>query len=207
MLQNINRIAKDKDLHDIRRQLLNLKTKGSQIYSQHIPSHKNIIPSPSSDLNSQDIIRQRSIVNHSKLTLSLFHSRLNTVLYYWLKSSALLLNCWLFNWKQQYPPLCHVCFSTDETIQNVLFNCQALSEETISLKRFCFLAKIPNTYTAILNSNLPWHINCKIFKASVNILKRDKLFSVLLKHEEINWKGDDLLIDFDCTEESRSEKE
>ena len=70
-------------LYNIRRQLLNLKTKGNQIYFQHVPSHKGtnyngmadslatkastLIPSPSSDLNSRDIIRQRSNVNHSKL--------------------------------------------------------------------------------------------------------------------------------------------
>ena len=93
LLQNNSRMANDKDLCNIRRKLLNLKTKASHIYFQHIQSHKGIshndkadslavmasmlIPNPFSDLNSHDIIRQRSNVNHIKLFLSLFH-RLNT---------------------------------------------------------------------------------------------------------------------------------
>ena len=28
------------------------------------------------------------------------------------------------------------------------------------------------TYTAILDSNLPWEIDCKIFKAAIDILKK-----------------------------------
>ena len=67
LIQNINRTANDKDLYNIRRQLLNLKIKGNEVYFQHFPSHKGIkcnnmadslaakasmlIPSPSSDLN------------------------------------------------------------------------------------------------------------------------------------------------------------
>ena len=94
LLQNNSRVADDKDLCNIRRKLLNLKTKASHIYFQHIPSHKGIshndkadsfavkasmlIPNPFSDLNSHDIIRQRSNVNHIKLFLSPFHTRLNT---------------------------------------------------------------------------------------------------------------------------------
>ena len=131
-------------------------------------------PSPLSDLNSRDIIRQRSNDNHSKLTLSPFHTRLHTVLYYRLKSGALLLNSLLFNWKLHHSPLCRVCFSTDETIQHVLFDCQPLSVETISLKRLCYIANIPNTYTVILISNLPWHLDRKIFKASIDILKKSQ---------------------------------
>ena len=92
-------------------------------------------------LNSRDIITQRSNANHSKLTLSLFHTRVNTVLYYRLKSAALLLNSLLFNWKLHHSPLCRVCFSADETIQHISFNYQAQNEETIALKRFCSLAK------------------------------------------------------------------
>ena len=114
-----------------------------------------LIPSPSSDLSSRDIIRQRSIVSHSKLISSLCHTKLNTALYYRLKTGALLLNSFLFKWKLNHFLICRVRFSTDETIQHVLFDCQVLSEETISLKCFCSLAKIPNTYTAILTSNLP----------------------------------------------------
>ena len=91
LLKKIHGIANDKDLFNIRRQLLNLQAKGNQIYFQHVPSHKGIKyndtadllaakasllnPSPLSDLNSRDIIRQRSNVNHSKLTLSPFHTR------------------------------------------------------------------------------------------------------------------------------------
>jgi hypothetical protein len=56
-------------------------------------------PGPLSDLNSRNIIRQRSNVNQSKLTLFRFHSRLHAVLYYRLKSGALFLNSLLFNWK------------------------------------------------------------------------------------------------------------
>ena len=63
-----------------------------------------LIPSPFSGLNSQYIIRQRSNVNHSKLILSPFHTRLNTVLYYQLKSGTLLLNSLLFNWKLHHSP-------------------------------------------------------------------------------------------------------
>ena len=132
-------------------------------------------PSPLSDLNSRDIIRQRSNVNHSKLTLSPFHSRLHTVLYYRLKSGALLLNSLLFNWKLHHSPLCQVCFSTDETIQHVLFDCQPLSVETISLKRLCYMANIPNTCTAILNSKLPWYTDRKTFKASIDIIKKKQI--------------------------------
>ena len=115
LIQNINRIANDKDLYNIRRHLFNLKIKGNEVYFQHVPSHKGIkyndmadslaakasmsIPSPSSDLNSQDFIRQRSNVNQSKLILSSFHTRLNTVIYYWLNSGALLLSSLLFKWK------------------------------------------------------------------------------------------------------------
>ena len=131
-----------------------------------------LIPSPFSGLNSQYIIRQRSNVNHSKLILSPFHTRLNTVLNYQLKSGALLLNSLLFNWKLHHSLVCKVCFSADETIQHLLFDCQAQSEETIALKRFCSLAKIPNTYTAIMDSNLSWDIDCKIIKASIDILKK-----------------------------------
>jgi len=186
LIQNTNRIANDKDLFNIRRQLLNLRIKGNGAYFQNVPIHRGIkyndradspeakafmlIPSPSSDLNLQDIIRQRSNVNDSKLILSPFHTRLNTVLYYRLKSGALLLSSLLFNWKLHHSLLCRVCFSADETIQHILFDCQAQSEETIALKRFCSLAKIPNTYTAILDSNLPWEIDRKIFKAAIDIL-------------------------------------
>ena len=74
------------------------------------------------------------------------------MLYYRLKSGALLLNSLFFNWKLRHSPLCRVCVSTDETIQHVFFDCQGLSEETISLNHFCSLAKIPNTDTAILKS-------------------------------------------------------
>ena len=106
--KNINRIANDKDLFNIRRQLLNLQAKGNQIYFQHVPSHKGIKyndtadllaakasllnPGPLFDLNLRDIIRQRSNINHSKLTLYPFYSQLHTVLYYRLKSGALLFN-------------------------------------------------------------------------------------------------------------------
>ena len=122
LIQNTNRIANDKDLYNILRQPLNLKTKGNEVYFQHVPSHKGInyndvadslaakasmlIHSPSSDLSSRDIIRKRSNVNHSKLILSPFHTRLNTVLYYWLKSGALLLNSLLFNWKLHHFSFC-----------------------------------------------------------------------------------------------------
>ena len=61
---------------------------------------------------------------------------------------------------------------TEETIQHILFDCQAQSEETVAFKRFCSLAKIPNTYTAILDSNLTWEIDRKIFKAAINTLKK-----------------------------------
>ena len=188
LIQNINRIATDKDLYNIRRQLLNLKIKENEVYFQHVPSHKGIkyndmadslaakasmlFPSPSSDINSRDIIRQRSKVNHSKLMLSPFHTRLNTVLYYRLKSGALFLNSLLFNWKLHHSPLCRICFSAEETIQHMLFDCQAQSEETVALKRLCSLAKIPNTYTAILDANLPWEIDRKIFKAAIDTLKK-----------------------------------
>ena len=40
LIQNINKIAYDKDLYNIRRQLLNLKIKGNKVYFQHVPSHK-----------------------------------------------------------------------------------------------------------------------------------------------------------------------
>ena len=53
-----------------------------------------------------------------------------------------------------------------------IIDCQAPSEETIALKHFCSLSKIPNTYTAILDSNLPWEIDRKIFKAAIDILKK-----------------------------------
>ena len=69
-----------------------------------------------------------------------------------------------------------VCFSKNETIHHALFVCHALSEGTISLKCFCSFDKIPNTYTAILNSNLCWDIDHKIFKASVDILKKRNIF-------------------------------
>jgi hypothetical protein len=36
----------------------------------------------------------------------------------------------------------------------------------------CFMANIPNTYTAILSLNLPWHVDRKIFQASIDILKK-----------------------------------
>ena len=160
--------------------------------NKHIPSHKGITyndmadslaakasmlsPTPPSDLNSRDIIRQRSKVNHSKLMLSPFHTRLNTVLYYRLESGALLLNSLLFNWKLHHSPLCRICFSAEETIQYILFDCQAQSEETVALKRFCSLAKIQNTYTAILDSNLPWDIDRKIFKAAIDTLKKRNIF-------------------------------
>ena len=101
--RNINRIANDKDLYNITRQILNLKTKDNQIYFQHGPSHKGIkydemadslaakasmlIPSPSSNLNSQDIMRQISNDNYSKLILSPFHTKLNAMLYHGLKKT------------------------------------------------------------------------------------------------------------------------
>ena len=40
LIQNINRIANAKDLYNIRRQLLNLKIKGNEVYFQHVPRHK-----------------------------------------------------------------------------------------------------------------------------------------------------------------------
>ena len=42
LIQNINRIANDQDLYNIRRLLLNLKIKGNEVYFQHIPCHKGI---------------------------------------------------------------------------------------------------------------------------------------------------------------------
>jgi hypothetical protein len=53
-----------------------------------------------------------------------------------------------------------------------ILHTQQLSVETISLKRLFFTANIPNTYIAILNSNLPWHVDENIFKASIDILKK-----------------------------------
>ena len=120
-----------------------------------------------------------------------------------MRPGALFLNSLLFNWKLHHSPLCQIWFSTDETNQHVFFDCQAQSEETISLKCFCSLARIPNIYTAILNSNLSWDIDCKIFKAYINILKKRNIVWCILKHEDINLKGYDLGLDFDWAEESR----
>ena len=113
LIQNINRIANDKDLYNIEDSFLILISKKMKFIFNNFSSYKGIkyndmadslaakasmlSPSPSSDLNSRDIIRQRSKVNHSKLMLSPFHTRLNTVLYYQLKSGVLLLNTLLFN--------------------------------------------------------------------------------------------------------------
>jgi hypothetical protein len=82
--QKIIGITNDKDLFNVRKQLLNLHTKGSKIYFRHVLSHKGIKYNdtvdllaakasflnlrPPSDLNSCDMIRQRSNVNHNKLT-------------------------------------------------------------------------------------------------------------------------------------------
>jgi len=79
--KKINTIANYKDIFKIRRQLLNLQAKDNKIYFQYVPSHKGVKqndtadllaakasllnPSPPSELNSQDIIRQSSNGNHN----------------------------------------------------------------------------------------------------------------------------------------------
>ena len=86
-------------------------------------------PIPSSDLNTRDIIKQRSKLSHSKLDHPSTQDCIYTVLYFQLKSGALFLSSVLFKWTLHDSPLCCVSFSANETIHQLLFECQSQCEE------------------------------------------------------------------------------